>query len=64
MWYTLEEKKPEEQKEMVIWVKARHNGMEFPHWAIMYGETWYVGGHSLDKMGWDFLAWFDIPPYR
>jgi hypothetical protein len=64
MWYTLEEKQPEEGKRYPIWCVANHNGMEFHDYALWYGNDWWITGHALSRMGWTFIAWFDLPPYR
>jgi hypothetical protein len=64
MWYTINEMPPEEEKEHVIWVKATHSGFEFPCIAFYHNERWFISGRDLEINGWEFIAWYDLPPYR
>jgi hypothetical protein len=66
MWKTLDEQLPEAGKDYPIWVKSRHTGNEFSEYGQWFNETWFIwhGESSIENMGWDFIAWFDLLNYR
>ncbi len=64
MWYELKDKLPVDGTKYPVWVVANHSGYEFHEYALWSSNTWWVGGYSLERMGWTFVAWFDLPKYR
>lgn len=62
MWNT-DIKQAVQGKYYPIWVKTKE-GHELSICATLVGNVWYSNNETLSFYGFDFIAWFDLPPYR